>query len=112
PSDLYLDVLLTESGKLGFLPRNMAAYRRHPGGIWSGQREANQLIELIVRYEMLLTEESLNQKHGNVLRAKLRELGSGLFTRNDIGAELKRVENVAADQRSLIATLEKEQTRL
>lgn len=34
PVDLYLHLFHSQFGKIGFINRNMAAYRRHPGGVW------------------------------------------------------------------------------
>jgi glycosyltransferase involved in cell wall biosynthesis len=34
PADSYLHLLHAKNGKIGFINRVMAVYRRHPGGIW------------------------------------------------------------------------------
>jgi glycosyltransferase involved in cell wall biosynthesis len=34
PGDWFLHLLHAEAGKIGFMNRVMAVYRRHPGGIW------------------------------------------------------------------------------
>lgn len=36
PGDYFLHLLHAEKGKIGFIPDNMAVYRKHKGGIWNG----------------------------------------------------------------------------
>lgn len=111
PCDLFLDIHLTSQGKLGFINRNMGAYRRHSGGIWSGEREAHQIVELVYRYKLLVNEPAFAPYRDLLLR-KIAEFQASLFTRNDADIELGRLENVVAEQRALIATVRKENDRL
>jgi glycosyltransferase involved in cell wall biosynthesis len=112
PCDLYLDILLTNSGPLGFIGRTMAAYRRHSGGIWSGQRESKQLVELIIRLKLLLADAFFLREFGDVLKTKIAELEAALFTRDDFGTEMRRLQETTAEQRTHIEVLEKERSRL
>jgi glycosyltransferase involved in cell wall biosynthesis len=98
PSDFYLDLLLTGSGQLGFLRRNMGVYRRHPGGIWSSAREASRLVELIVRYKLLLAEGYFLHHHRDLILTKIDELESQLFTRADAAAEIERLHSIVNQQ--------------
>lgn len=36
PGDWMLNLLHAQHGRIGFLPDNMAVYRRHAGGLWTG----------------------------------------------------------------------------
>jgi glycosyltransferase involved in cell wall biosynthesis len=54
--DWPFDILNAEKGKIRFFPQVLAAYRIHPGGLWSGQSEE-------VRYRVALSlVETLNEK--------------------------------------------------
>jgi glycosyltransferase involved in cell wall biosynthesis len=54
--DWPFDILNAEKGKIRFLPEVLAAYRIHPGGLWSGHDEAT-------RYQIALSlVETLNEK--------------------------------------------------
>jgi glycosyltransferase involved in cell wall biosynthesis len=112
PSDLYLDVLLTHHGSLGFMRRNMAAYRKHAGGIWTGTREARQVVELIGRLQGLLAEPAFSEKYAEAIRAKVDGLYSSLFTRNDLDGEVRRLEKIAAEQTEAMRVTQAECHRL
>lgn len=111
PSDLYLDILLTSHGSLGFVRRNMGAYRKHAGGIWSCQREANQIIELIVRYKLLLADSSF-ERYKELLLRKIGEFQSSLFTRKDAAEEIERLERVVEEQTAVVKATQVECDRL
>ncbi|ATC64742.1 hypothetical protein CMV30_12650 [Nibricoccus aquaticus] len=112
PSDLYLDILLTFSGKLGFIRRNMGAYRKHVGGIWSGQREASQILELIVRFKLLLADPFFLQNYKDVLLRKIDEFQASLFTRNDTAAEIDRLDKIVAEQTAALKATTEDRDRL
>ncbi|SDS27276.1 glycosyltransferase [Opitutus sp. GAS368] len=111
PCDLYLDILLTNHGSLGFVRRNMGAYRKHVGGIWSGQREAPQLIELIIRYKALLAVTAF-EKYKGLLLQKIAEFQAALFTRKDAAAEIGRLEKIVQEQTQAGKSTEVECARL
>ncbi|MFM1813567.1 MAG: hypothetical protein RLZ98_262 [Pseudomonadota bacterium] len=112
PSDLYLDILLTNHGSLGFVRRNMGAYRKHTGGIWSRQRESNQVIELIIRYKLLLADNFFVQTYRDLLLRKIDELQASLFTRKDFLGEIDRLESVVQELTKAFQSTQTECTRL
>lgn len=103
PCDLYLDLHLTSKGSLDFINRNMGAYRKHAGGIWSGQKEAHQLVELIIRYKLLLAEEFFLANYRELLLGKIDEFLGLLFTRADFEAELLRLDKIVVEQTAALA---------
>lgn len=111
-SDLYLDILITGHGSLGFIRRNMSAYRKHAAGIWSGQREAKQVIELIIRYKLLLADPFFLERYKELLLKKIDEFQSLLFTRGDFGAEMTRLAAIVEEQSTALARLDRERDRL
>jgi glycosyltransferase involved in cell wall biosynthesis len=42
PTDLYLHLFHAQFGDIGFIPREMSVYRRHPGGLWWDAGQENQ----------------------------------------------------------------------
>ena len=112
PSDLYLDILLTNHGSLGFVRHNMGAYRKHTGGIWSGQRESNQVIELIIRYKLLLADNFFIETYRDLLLRKIDELQASLFTRKDFAGEIDRLESVVQEQTKAVKSTQAECIRL
>jgi len=111
PCDLYLDILLSNHGSLGFVRRNMGAYRKHAGGIWSGQREVNKIIELILRYKILLINSSF-EKNKDLILKKIGDFSSLLFTKNDEKNEIARLTGIVIEQTAFIKILEQERDRL
>ena len=111
PCDLYLDIHLTSKGSLGFINRNMGAYRKHAGGIWSKQRAANQLIELIIRYKLLLSYPYFLQKYRDLLLLKIDEFQQSLFTRTDVANEVSSLDVIIQKQGDFIAVLKAERDR-
>lgn len=106
PCDLFLDLHLASHGPLYFLDLNMAAYRRHGGGIWSRERQAHQLVELIVRFRLLEAEPAFSDADDReLIRRKISEFQAGLFSRDDFDGELARVTRLLGEQNSLIAAL-------
>lgn len=112
PCDLYLDLLITNHGSLGFINRNMGAYRRHSGGIWSGQRHVGQILELIFRFKLLLADPYFLEHYRELLQAKIAEFEQLIFTKEDAAAELLRLDNVVAEQTTALAATEAERQRL
>lgn len=112
PCDLYLDILLTMQGALGLVPHNMGAYRRHGGGIWSGQRGANQIVELVIRLKLLLADPYFLQHYREDLLRKIDELQLSLFTRDDHAAEIRRLEEIVQEQTDAFKAIDAERHRL
>lgn len=44
PGDWYLDLFHAQFGNIGFLPKTMAVYRRHAGGVWWSSYKDNDLF--------------------------------------------------------------------
>lgn len=44
PGDWYLDLFHAQFGKIGFLPKTMAVYRRHESGVWWSSYKDNDLF--------------------------------------------------------------------
>lgn len=112
PSDLYLDILLTSHGSLGFVRNNMAAYRKHTGGIWSSQRESNQIIEIIIRFKLLLADNFFLENYRDLLLRKIDEFQNSLFTRKDFAGEIDRLESIVQEQTKAIQSTQAERDRL
>jgi glycosyltransferase involved in cell wall biosynthesis len=105
PSDLYLDILITNHGLLGFVRRNMSAYRQHAAGIWSGQREARQVVELIIRYKLLLADSYFIKHYKDILLKKIDDFQSMLFTRADVDGEMARLASIVEEQSGALASM-------
>jgi glycosyltransferase involved in cell wall biosynthesis/ribosomal 50S subunit-associated protein YjgA (DUF615 family) len=112
PSDLYLDILITGQGSLGFIRRNMSAYRKHAAGIWSGQREAKQVLELIIRYKLLLSDPFFLSRYRDLILSKIEEFQSLLFTPADFDAETARLAAIVEEQAIALASIGRERDRL
>jgi glycosyltransferase involved in cell wall biosynthesis/ribosomal 50S subunit-associated protein YjgA (DUF615 family) len=112
PSDLFLDILLSEKGHLGFIDRNMAAYRIHENGIWSGCRESTRIVELILRYRILLEEPYFVEHYRELLLRKIGEFGAQLFTRADTQHEVSRLDEIVRAQSETLKSTQHERERL
>jgi len=112
PNDLMLDILLTVHGSLGFMPRNWAAYRIHRGGIWSGSRESARIVELILRYRILLEEPYFEEHYRELLLHKIGEFGAQLFTRAEAQHEIVRLDKIVQAQSEALESTQRERERL
>ena len=83
-SDFFFDLVITAQGKLGFMDRRMAAYRRHAGGVWSGQSRVMQFLELITRFRMLLSEPAFYPEYRDELMTQLAALEQALALRDEV----------------------------
>jgi glycosyltransferase involved in cell wall biosynthesis len=84
PCDFYFDLLLTAHGKLGFLDRNMAAYRRHGGGVWSGLTRIQQVLEPVMRYRLLLADAYFLETYRDDIFAQLAQFESMIVPRDEL----------------------------
>jgi glycosyltransferase involved in cell wall biosynthesis len=112
PNDLMLDILLTCHGSLAFINSNWAAYRIHSGGIWSGSRESARIVELILRFRILLEEPYFVERYRELLLRKIGEFGSQLFTRTDAQHEVSRLDGIIRTQSEALESRQRECTRL
>ena len=112
PSDLQLDLLVTEHGELHFLRRNMAAYRRHSTGSWTSTRSASRVSELILRLQLLNEDPGFNSRYSSLLTSRISEFHELLFTREDFDAEMTRLAAIVEEQAVALASLGRERDRL
>jgi len=68
PNDFAMDLLITGSGDLAYLPRTVGVYRIHSGGIWQGQSKLCQALETLLRLKVLYDEPEFHQKYEQQLR--------------------------------------------
>ena len=66
-SDYTLDILITEIGKIAYLPYTMSSYRIHSGGIWQGSNAIRNLEVLLIRYNALLSNRKFKNEFGEFL---------------------------------------------
>ena len=72
PCDWVFNIFHARHGKILYLPEVMAAYRRHPGGCWSGKGHLESAGEAIAMLEDLMAE--LAPQHRRWARAKIANL--------------------------------------
>lgn len=65
--DWILHILSAEQGTIGYLDEVMAAYRVHGGGLWSSQKEAQHIREMIKTLEYV--DEHLGFKYRKQIKA-------------------------------------------
>ena len=53
-TDWPLNVMLSLRGPIGYLNHEMAAYRQHAGGIWTGAQEISKLTAVMHMYQTLI----------------------------------------------------------
>ncbi|MDQ3536536.1 MAG: glycosyltransferase family 2 protein [Bacteroidota bacterium] len=64
--------LLLEKGNAKYFPENMATYRKHKGGAWSGTDKSIQLTALIKFYQTL--HANFNRSYRSLIKTKLKKL--------------------------------------
>lgn len=69
--DRYMLVQLTSHGKIGYLPDNMCAYRRHASGLWSGKSEFEKCRKIYLDFTLYYAEDRYRTKYGRILREKM-----------------------------------------
>lgn len=82
-SDMFLELRIAQFGKIGYIDRNMADYRRHSGGNWSRLNVHSQVLELVHRYQLLLEEPSFVAAYGAELQTQLEAYSNMLCLRAD-----------------------------
>jgi len=100
--DFFLDLAITAHGKLGFIDENMAAYRRHGGGVWSSQPRAMQYLEVITRFRMLLVEPEFYPQYREELMAQLKSFENCLALNDEVGEAHQRLAAEEQKVRQLI----------
>ena len=114
-SDFMFDLVITEQGKLGFIDRNMAAYRRHAGGVWSSQPVVAHIVEQVTRFKHLLNVPRWRERYGKELLAGMETFQGLLVHRGEVAAlqqqlaqRTQQVEELVAERSKLIAFVEKQ----
>ena len=59
PADWYLHLFHAARGTIAFLPEVMAAYRRHPGGLWTGAEKDPYLVYSRYGVERVALQDAL-----------------------------------------------------
>jgi len=73
--DEFLDLLITQNGKeLHYIPKNMAVYRIHNGGIWQGQSNIGRNKDKWYRAKLLLEDRVLRSKYLHVLTERFNKI--------------------------------------
>ncbi len=106
PSDFSFDLVLThQGGKLGYLNRNMAAYRRHAGGVWGGMTRVQQVLEPIIRFKLLLAEPYFLANYRSELLGLIEEFEKMLLTSDIIpAAEAEMQKQIRAAEANFAET--------
>ncbi|MEI7595165.1 MAG: glycosyltransferase [Bacteroidota bacterium] len=60
--DWFVHILNAQHGKIKYFKRNMATYRVHNGGVFSGQPKINTLTKTIQSLELFYENESIDNK--------------------------------------------------
>lgn len=78
-TDFILEVLITNHGDLVFMDRNMSAYRFHEGGVWQGNTEFKNKLEIVNRYLFLYNREPYRSRYGKFLWEQIMEIYNELL---------------------------------
>jgi glycosyltransferase involved in cell wall biosynthesis len=65
--DWVLFILNAQHGDIGYLDERMAAYRLHPGGVWTSRGRVNKLEQILPLYGLFYNY--LGESHGAAVRA-------------------------------------------
>lgn len=66
-TDFILEALITNHGKLYFMDKNMSAYRFHEGGVWQGNTEEKNNLEIVRRYRFLFETPIFRKRYNSFL---------------------------------------------
>lgn len=83
PTDMFLELQLALHGKIGFINRNMGAYRKHGGGVWMGISPTRRILELLYRYQLLLDDPEISESYGKLINQKVTKLESGFILKTE-----------------------------
>ena len=98
PGDWYLHLYHAQFGKIGFINKVMAAYRRHPGGIWwESDKDTDKIwkkhgLSRIALYDALLKIYGENPANRGVINHNIADLLQ-VFTRLDKNESTKILES-------------------
>jgi len=105
--DFFFDLVITAHGKLGFIDRRMAAYRRHEGGIWSCKPMTLHVVEQIVRLKHLLNVPFFLTRYREEILALLAHFQNLLASAAELQAVRSQLDEQAATIRKLAADRER-----
>lgn len=83
PNDMFLELQLSLHGKIGFIDRNMGAYRKHNAGVWTGLSGVQQHLKMLYRYQLLLEDPEIYKAYNSIIRHLIRKLEKGLCLKSD-----------------------------
>jgi glycosyltransferase involved in cell wall biosynthesis len=83
PTDMFLELQLALNGKIGFIDRNMGAYRKHGGGVWMGIPPAQKNLQLLYRYQLLLDDPEIRESHGGEISQMIIKLERGFCLKTE-----------------------------
>lgn len=70
-SDFFIELLITQHGKLVYIDENMSAYRLHSGGIWQGSPTLHNNKVILRRYKFLYSIKDFRLKYKEYLKRKV-----------------------------------------
>jgi glycosyltransferase involved in cell wall biosynthesis len=74
PTDMAIEILLSQYGSFGFIDKNMSDYRKHGGGIWSKLTEESKYFDLMCRFQFYIDDKEFPSKLKPIARSVLLEL--------------------------------------
>jgi glycosyltransferase involved in cell wall biosynthesis len=91
PFDFCLDLVLTESEKLGFMDFEGCAYRQHSGGIWSHLSKDKMQQEMVKRYLSMYCDNSFRLAYPEIelILSRQMEVAWWMIYKNSIFTWLK-----------------------
>lgn len=92
--DMLLELQVVQHGDLGFIDRNMADYRRHNGGVWSRLDTRSQALELIYRYQLLLEDQEMSAKYGDLIKQRMNQFVEMLVLRSEYDALFRELDTL------------------
>lgn len=88
PNDMFLELQLASHGHIGFVDRNMGAYRKHRGGIWSTLSPTKGVLEMLYRYRLLLEDPETCSSYGTEIRHMMNKWEKSLCAKSECAAIL------------------------
>jgi hypothetical protein len=71
------------NGKIGFIDRNMGAYRKHGAGVWMGISVVQRNLQLLYRYQLLLDDPEIRESHGGEISQMIKKLERGFCLKTE-----------------------------
>ena len=74
PTDMAIEILLSQYGFIGYIDKNMSDYRKHGGGIWSKLTEESKYFDLMCRFQNYIDDKEFPNMLKPIARSVLLEL--------------------------------------